>query len=76
MSDEKKLKLGDTFDIDGESWVWVHIIPGLEVKLRSESAPDRHLIMSVDEFLLQAGTAQRDRIVSLRPDGDAWPTDV
>ncbi|MEU4013870.1 MULTISPECIES: Mu transposase C-terminal domain-containing protein [unclassified Microbacterium] len=76
MSDERKLKLGDSFEIDGESWVWVHIIPGLEVKLRSEHAPDRHLIMSVDEFLLQAGTAQRDRSVSLRPDGDAWPTDV
>lgn len=76
MSDERKLKLGDSFEIDGETWAWVHIVPGLEVKLRSENAPDRHLIMSVDEFLRHAGTTQRDNTVSLRPDGDAWPSDV
>ncbi|SEC32835.1 hypothetical protein SAMN04489807_3435 [Microbacterium hydrocarbonoxydans] len=27
VSDESKLKLGDSFDIDGEIWVWAHIIP-------------------------------------------------
>ncbi|MEJ1089764.1 Mu transposase C-terminal domain-containing protein [Microbacterium sp. Mu-80] len=76
MADERKLKLGDSFEIDGELWIWVHIIPGLEVKLRSATAPDRHLLMSVEEFLRHAGTARRDSAVSLRPDGDAWPSDV
>lgn len=69
MPDERKLKLGDSFEIDGEVWIWDQIVPGLGVKLRSESTPDRQLIMSVDEFLSHAGTAHRDSAVSLRPDG-------
>jgi hypothetical protein len=40
MSDEYKLRLGDTVDIEGELWVWESVRRGNEARLRRDGTAD------------------------------------
>lgn len=76
MFDEHKLRLGDTVEIDGETWVWEAVRRGTEAKLRKDGSVDDWLVVSVPELLSHAGSARRASDISLRPVGDDWPADV
>lgn len=76
MSEEYKLRLGDTVDIEGESWVWEGVRRGSEARLRREGTEDDWLSLSMPELLAYAGTARRQSNAPLRPSGGTWPTDV
>lgn len=76
MTEEYKLRLGDTVEIEGESWVWEGVRRGTEARLRREDTADDWLSLSVPELLSYAGTARRQSDAPLRPSGGTWPTDV
>ena len=76
MFDEHKLRLGDSVEIDGETWVWESVRRGTEAKLRRDGSVDDWLVVSVPELLSHAGSARRASDVSLRPTGGDWPADV
>ncbi|WP_454167901.1 hypothetical protein [Microbacterium lacticum] len=76
MFDEHKLRLGDTVEIEGETWVWEAVRRGSEAKLRRDGSVDDWLVVSVPELLSHAGSARRASDVSLRPAGGDWPADV
>lgn len=76
MFDEHKLRLGDSVEIDGETWVWESVRRGTEAKLRRDGSVDDWLVVSVPELLSHAGSARRASDVSLRPVGVDWPADV
>lgn len=76
MTEEHKLRLGDTVEIDGAMWVWESVRRGIEAKLRRDGTVDDWLVVSVPELLSYAGTARRASDISLRPTGGDWPVDV
>lgn len=76
MSDDRKLRLGDAVEIDGETWVWEGVRRGTEAKLRRDGAADDWLVLSVPELLSHAGTARRSSDLPLRPSEGDWPSDV
>ena len=76
MTDEYKLRLGDTVEIEGESWVWEGVRRGSEARLRREDTQDDWMSLSMPELLACAGTARRPSDAPLRPSGGTWPTDV
>lgn len=76
MPDDHRLRLGDTVEIDGETWVWEGVRRGTEAKLRRDGSADDWLILSVPELLSHAGTARRDTDLPLRPSEGGWPSDV
>ena len=76
MSEEFKLRLGDSVEIDGELWVWESARRGSEAKLRREGAADDWMVVSIPELLAHAGTARRDSEIPLRPASGDWPADV
>lgn len=76
MSRENTLQIGDLITVDGEDWEWVSVRRGVEAKLRRPESPDDSMVMSMPELLRFAGTARRASTVSLRPEGEDWPSDV
>ncbi len=76
MTDEYKLRLGDTVDIEGEPWVWEGVRRGTEARLRREGTQGDWLSLSMPELLAYAGTARRRSDMPLKPSGGTWPTDV
>lgn len=76
MPDDHRLRLGDSVEIDGETWVWEGVRRGTEAKLRRDGSADDWLILSVPELLSHAGTARRDTDLPLRPSEGGWPSDV
>ncbi|WP_156366341.1 hypothetical protein [Microbacterium sp. No. 7] len=76
MSDEYKLRLGDTVEIAEELWVWESVRRGNETRLRRDGTADDWLSVSMPEFLAHAGTARRDSSTPLRKSSGDWPTDV
>lgn len=76
MSDEYKVRLGDTVEIDGELWVWESVRRGLEARLRRDGTADDWLSVSMPELLAHAGTARRNSSTPLRNTSGTWPPDV
>lgn len=76
MSEEFKLQLGDSVEIDGEAWVWESARRGSEAKLRREGTASDWMVVSIPELLAHAGSARRDSEVPLRPTRGGWPSDV
>lgn len=76
MTDEYKLRLGDTVDIEGELWVWESVRRGNEARLRRDGTADDWLSVSMPELLAYAGTARRDSSTPLRKTSGDWPTDA
>lgn len=76
MSEDHKLRLGDTVEIDGEVWVWESVRRGIEARLRRDGTADDWLSLSMPELLSHAGTARRDSNTPLRRISGDWPADV
>ncbi len=76
MSEEYKLRLGDTVEIDGVAWVWESVRRGIEARLRRDGTADDWLSLSMPELLSHAGTARRDSNTPLRKISGDWPADV
>ncbi|WP_136055028.1 hypothetical protein [Microbacterium sp. K24] len=76
MPDEYKLRLGDTVEIEGETWVWEGVRRGEEARLRLDGTADDWLSLSMPELLAHAGTARRDSKAPLRKVAGDWPSDV
>ena len=76
MSEDYTLRLGDTVEIDGETWVWESVRRGIDAKLRREGTEDDWQIVTMPELLSHAGTARRDSSTPLRNVAGDWPADV
>jgi putative transposase len=76
MTDEYKLRLGDSVEIDGEQWIWEGVRRGSEARLRREGAVDDWMSLSMPELLAHAGLAKRPSSAAFRPNGGTWPKDV
>ncbi|MDQ4215053.1 Mu transposase C-terminal domain-containing protein [Microbacterium capsulatum] len=76
MSQEYKLRLGDSVEIEGETWVWEGVRRGVDAKLRREGTDDDWQIVTMPELLARAGTARRESTMPLRNIAGNWPTDV
>lgn len=76
MSSKYTLQLGDTVEIEDETWVWEGVRRGVEARLRREGTADDWLIVSMPDLLAHAGTAKRDSSAPLRNVAGEWPADV